>query len=179
MNAVRFFAVSALVAVMSGCASSPRHSCALTNEEGYCANMEETYSAAVQGNGSHENVLAGGGKSVSPRSVSGEAVFTGYPQAEARGMPVYTPPKPHRLWIAPWAEANGVLHGGEYVYYTTPGYWNYGTLGAPGEGSTVLGPVRPQDLGFQPVTDQNALENGRIEQRNGVVQPYQQMVPAQ
>lgn len=179
MNAVRLLPVALLVAAVSGCASTPRHSCQLTNEDGYCADMHETYDAAVSGNDSHENVLAGASKTAKAQSAAGEAVFTGYPQAEARGMPVYTPPKPQRLWIAPWAEANGTLHGGEYVYYTTPGYWNYGALGAPGEGANVMGPIKPQDIGFEPVTDQNALENGKVDERNGVVQPYQKMVPAQ
>ncbi len=177
MTILRIFTLTTLAVIISGCASSPRHSCALNDEEGYCADTEATYNAAVRGGGSRENVLANSGKASSTQSAAGDSVFTGYPQAEARGMPVYTPPKPHRLWVAPWAESGGVLHGGEYIYYTTPGYWNYGTLGAPGEGSNVLGPVRPQDLGFNPVTDRNALESGRVEQRNGVVQPYQQMVP--
>lgn len=63
------------------------------------------------------------------------------------GAPVYTPPTPRRVWIAPWTDQNGVIHAGEWVYFETPGSWNIGTLKKDGAiGGTQFGPTvaRPQ-----------------------------------
>jgi len=183
-------ALLASASMLSGCLSNaPKHSCPLNSEDGYCADLETVYGAAVRDQGSKENVLEGviepisDGKSDKPQTEAPapEAPvvhdeFTGFMAAQDRGMPVFTPPKPHRLWIAPWHDANKILHGGEYLYYTTPGHWNYGTLTSPGDGAEVMGPIKPQDLGFIPVvglSDEESLNNEPVEEHDGVVQPYQ------
>lgn len=79
-----------------------------------------------------------------------QEVFQGFAQPQESGSPVYTPPRVHRAWSAPWTDAEGRLHGGEYQYFTTAGGWNYGSLKANGQaGSAMMGPLRPSQVGFK------------------------------
>lgn len=81
-----------------------------------------------------------------------QEVFQGFAQPQESGSPVYTPPRVHRAWAAPWTDADGRLHGGEYQYFTTAGGWNYGSLKANGQaGSAMMGPLRPNQVGFKAV----------------------------
>lgn len=81
-----------------------------------------------------------------------QEVFQGFAQPQETGSPVYTPPRVHRAWAAPWTDADGRLHGGEYQYFTTAGGWNYGSLKSNGQaGSAMMGPLRPNQVGFKAV----------------------------
>lgn len=94
----------------------------------------------------------------------GIATRMGGPQAQA---PVYQPPRPWRVWLGPWVDANGDLRSGQYVWFVTPGHWYYagkvwplGRLGQP-TGNTfvkdgVLSPVPPTRLGFTPSLSRTA-----------------------
>lgn len=79
-----------------------------------------------------------------------QETFQGFAQPQETGSPVYTPPRVHRAWSAPWTDAEGRLHGGEYQYFTTAGGWNYGSLKASGQaGGAMMGPLRPNQIGFK------------------------------
>lgn len=145
------------LALLQACASSST-SCPLNNEDGYCASVEEVYSAAQTRAGNDENVMAngraGGGVHGGPVA-NGETIAAAHPLFDpgpGLGLagPIYMPAQPRRLWVAPWTDANGVMHSGEYLYFLKPGHWRYGPLRAPGAASGVLGPVAPSDLGFTP-----------------------------
>jgi hypothetical protein len=41
-------------------------------------------------------------------------------------------------------------------YFVVPGHFLYGGLEAPGTGSSLMGPVTPEALGFKPVKQNNA-----------------------
>jgi conjugal transfer pilus assembly protein TraV len=74
------------------------------------------------------------------------------PPVPTTGAPVFQQPRVMRVWVAPYVDADGNLRSGEFVYFATPGSWNYGTLRRPGSASGIFGPTRPTDLGFTPVT---------------------------
>ncbi|WP_018234307.1 TraV family lipoprotein [Thioalkalivibrio thiocyanodenitrificans] len=177
--------IGAVSLFAAGCASSPSYSCPLNSAEGYCKSLEDTHSAALGDFGSRENVHersgANGGQSAERQGVVGERVFPGFPMPDERGKPVYTPPSVHQLWIAPYQSAEGVLHGGEYLYFTTEGYWNFGTLTAPGEGAGVITPLRPENLGFNPKSPEAQTSSddadAEVRERAGIVQPHERLVP--
>lgn len=181
MTLSRLITFLGLSALFTGCAIiSPQHACPLNEEGGVCANMKQAY-AATKGPGAMRNTESlltreapskswfglRPGADPQPAVMSGalghganQEVFQGFAQPRESGSPVYTPPRVHRAWTAPWTDADGRLHGGEYTYFTTPGGWNYGTLRAPGQAGSamagargenhMLGPVRPTQLGFTP-----------------------------
>lgn len=85
--------------------------------------------------------------------------------------PVYQPPRPWRVWLGPWVDANGDLRSGQYVWFVTPGHWDYagqtwplrvradrrGThFGNAFVQEGVLAPVPPTRLGFTPSLSQQA-----------------------
>ncbi len=159
---IKPFAISLLaVSALSAC-SSVGYQCPLkTAENPRCATMDDTYSAAVKSpKYKGENVLVSEvemSQDAKDYPMSGNRPANavrapdpiGMPQPTDRGMPVYDPPKVFRAWVAPWTDAEGVLHAGSYAYFNTPGKWNYGTLKAEGEASGVFRPVKPDDYGFQ------------------------------
>jgi len=169
-----------IAALATGCASRPKHNCPLDDLDGRCASVQQTYEAAVSDGGDKEYALPKKDAPEQPVTtpVTGE-FFTPYTAAIERGAPVYQPPVPHRLWKAPTYDAGGLLHGGELIYYTTPGRWNYGTLTTPGQGAGVMGPLQPSDLGFTSLpADGKALDSAvDVETRNGVIQPYEHLTP--
>lgn len=182
----RLLPLLGLSALFAGCSIiSPQHACPLSEQGGTCANMNQAYAAsrgpgATKGNA--ESVLPLGKRETPSKSWFGlrpgaepqaavtdgtlghgsanQETFRGFAQPQESGSPVYTPPRVHRAWSAPWTDADGRLHGGEYTYFTTPGGWNYGSLKSPGQagaamgsargGSNMMGPVRPSQLGFTP-----------------------------
>ena len=136
------------VSMLAGC-STNQHLCPLEGaEEGSpaCRTMLETYEAA-------RNVPA----HAAPKLTVFDQVAPSTPQpttpivknmstptfASANGTPVYAPGKVHLGWTSPYTDAAGVMHGGEFVYFTTPGTWAYGTLNAPGAAAGLFSPVPP------------------------------------
>jgi type IV conjugative transfer system lipoprotein TraV len=183
--------IGAGLLVLAGCTTPPKHTCELNSKDGRCASLEQAYQVSSQMDdvSQFQNVFEAGAKT--PRaSGSARASFTpeGYAQPRDRGKPVFVPPKVHRVWTAPWTDAEGQLHGGEYVYFTTPGKWSYGSLRAPGEASGVFRPVLEDTYGFVPVApkvnerkDAPVTQNSEFTRqvganlptttRNGVTQP--------
>lgn len=150
-----------LTATLAACAGVEQR-CPLTNKDGACASMQETYEIARD----HGGMV--GGESVFDQSRDELFVKTGGQNPSALGVeqgstsnleidmgrhhlagPVYTPPRPYRVWIAPWTDANGLVHSGEHIFFVKPGNWNYGPLGAPGAAAGLLGPALPEDYGFE------------------------------
>jgi len=59
---------------------------------------------------------------------------------EFKAKPIYVPPEVVRVLIMPYEDDQGILHQGEFVYFTLkPGYW---TIAAKGEVQKVKKMVR-------------------------------------
>lgn len=155
-----------------------------------CAPVHNTYDDAVRAQGSWRPLWNVRGHSFGKKRKHGwfsgwfsdkhehkhlkpvhSVLVMGGPQAQA---PVYQPPRPWRVWLGPWVDANGDLRSGQYVWFVTPGHWYYagkiwplGRLGkhtghaAGNVGDTfvkdgVLAPVPPTRLGFTPSLSRQA-----------------------
>lgn len=77
------------------------------------------------------------------------------PIRRKEGRPIYKQAEPRQIWIPAWTDANGVLHGDKEVYTLKPGGWSYGSMKKAGAGSDVLGPVEPDQYGFEPVYEKD------------------------
>lgn len=149
----QIFALGLLTALMTGCMSNPLTRCPLDGDGNQnCTSMQEGYSAALGtplpsiGNGALPTYAEG--NSVAPQY----SAFDGYSQPRQVGAPVYQQAQVHRAWTAPWTDADGVMHGGEYVFFTTPGRWTYGSLKASGGASDIFRPASRQAFNVDPVT---------------------------
>lgn len=143
----------------TGCAS-PSYECELKpNETGKCASMADSYRAAnrVQGSSSkRESVFDNAKEAERAAQVAANQPYfrgqeSGFPDQGEVGMPVYKQPQVHRVWVAPYVDADGNLRSGEYTYFATPGEWNYGSTTRSGQASGIFGPAKPGDYGFNPV----------------------------
>ena len=149
--------LTGLGVALSGC-STPGYKCPLNDTGDDCASMSSAYSAALQAE--RGGGFATGSFGKEPVSVfkrfgakpASQPVqqqgFTGYPADAPHGGPVYEQAQVHRVWSAPWTDASGVLHGGEYMYFTTPGHWRYGETMAAGKASGIFTPVKPTAFGI-------------------------------
>lgn len=186
MEVARALLMTGLVA-LSGCSMiEPAHRCPLDNTDaGACASMPDSYKASLRAQG-HERESVFEAKDAAPGQRPDK--FASFPAPALTGMPVYQQGKVYRVWRAPWVDANGVLHAGEYVYFATPGQWNYGTLRKAGDASDLMGPVKPGALGFNPVVTPakstasqpqsqpgSGTQASRTESVEGVTQPYKKL----
>lgn len=188
MKKIVFIGVA--VFALTGCVSSPKHECPLSDKGGRCASIDRAYQAAkgVEDVSQFQSIF----EAEKPRpNLSNPYTSAGYAQPAERGKPVFVPSKVHRAWTAPWTDSDGHLHGGEYVYFTTPGKWSYGSLRAPGEASGVFQPVMPDTYGFKPVSakkqerkdvaqqpgTQSRAAGGTVAGRtmNGITQPQESL----
>jgi type IV conjugative transfer system lipoprotein TraV len=144
-----------VLAALSGCStfSSPAYECELPdNPKGKCASMEQAYAAVkrMDPNSRTSSVF----DSRSTKAETDRPFFQGreaeMPATGQQGTPVFSQPKVHRVWVAPYVDADGNLRTGEYTYFNTAGKWNYGTTRAPGAASGAFGPAKPDNLGFVP-----------------------------
>lgn len=143
-----------LASALTGCAISAPHECPLDDTgTGSCASMQTAYSAAQAPVRSGSTSLFEGKavQAAAPGDPVKPAIgaLSNYPVPD-QAMPVFQQPKVFRPWLAPYVDADGVLHAGEYAYFSTPGQWNYGELRKPGAGGAVMGPAKPWDTGFVP-----------------------------
>jgi hypothetical protein len=189
-------------AMIQGCAMGVKPECPMdATGTGGCSSMQAAYSAAQRPVRADDTSLFD--DKPAPQSAStGPAVpaigaLSKFPEPD-KAMPVFQQPKVYRPWLAPYVDADGVLHAGEYAYFSTPGRWNYGELHKPGEGSVVMGPAKPWDIGFVPreadnpntpktsapppptpsSTQGGATSNstqGGAASSNSIVQPYQRL----
>jgi len=147
--------------VLGGCMSIP-HECPLGEE---CVGVADVYEAAIANEGTQDSVLNTDTRAKS--SSDPEAVkdvieqWRPYSGGSLTDKPVYQPPKPIRIWVAPWRGDDGILRSGEYLYVTSPGHWHYGDLRSEGAGAGILRPsfgehdVRPSQL---PVSSQDRVQ---------------------
>lgn len=137
-----------------------------------CNPVHYNYQSAVADNG-WEGWQAGRDRYRKPESGKPEPASAGsvgkrlggakIPEGDAVSGPVYTPPQPWRVWLAPYSRGDGTLESGTYVWFTSPGHWTY--LGrswaappfaskapgdAPAGGANMISPVPPSALGFVP-----------------------------
>lgn len=145
-----------VLAALSGCASfsSPPYDCELSDAPGAkCASMEQAYAAVKRADPAVRSQSVFDAKAA--RAETDRPFFQGreaeMPQVGQQGMPVFSQPKVHRVWVAPYVDADGNLRTGEYTYFNTTGKWNYGTTRAAGGASGIFGPAKPDNLGFTPV----------------------------
>jgi type IV conjugative transfer system lipoprotein TraV len=178
---LKFAATLPILGALSGCATDPPYNCPLQEvEEGIempCTSMHSVYSRARAMEGTipaRDSIMD---PSLDPNAQPPEksmsrrerrrmekemkknpppprpnAQLSMYPEPGQVGMPVFKQPRVHRVWVAPYVDADGNLRSGEYAYFSTPGEWNYGSLRQQGSGAsgTMFGPLRPEDLGFNP-----------------------------
>ena len=65
-------------------------------------------------------------------------------------VPLRTPPDVLRVWIAPWEDTNGALHGGNYIYLVVnSGRWIFGNKEVEESGNIIP---------LESVTDGNTAE---------------------
>lgn len=141
-------------ALLQGCAiGKHEHECPLDETgTGNCSSMQATYAASLAPVRTNSISLFDSKDAGAQAPVAGKPVAAAlgvYP-APDKAMPVFQQPKVFRPWLAPYVDADGVLHAGEYAYFNTPGQWNYGELRKPGAGGAVMGPAKPWDTGFVP-----------------------------
>lgn len=152
MTTSKLTAVLALASLISGC-SFIDHRCPLGGGGGpECRSMHQSYNDANQ---MQAMPLGAETPAFAPRAGAArgpELAFQGFPQPRQAGAPVYEPARVHRAWTAPWTDADGNLHAGEYVYFTTPGRWAYGGLKSPGEASGIFRPRRASDASLEVTT---------------------------
>lgn len=179
--------------VLAGCSSTGAQRCPI-DQDGYpsCNSMEEVFEHALNEDGDHLSVvpkITSEDEDVVSRSRelykkanpygshyqnhSAPSVTSGIPHKSHiehpyQSKPVYVPEQVHRAWFSPW-ENNKTknLHSAEQVYFTTPGYWNFGTLNKTGSlGNAMLEPLAPDELGFSP-----DFSNQEVNIKNNHVQP--------
>lgn len=155
----KFVLPATLALLTAACAGTQPYRCPMdgTGDPAACASMQDAYKGALSNGaftGDHLSVVGTAGKpaeEASARVKYEQYQAMGWAQPADKGTPIYQEARKYRMWTAPWTDANGILHAGEYVYFTTPGGWNYGSLKDPGKGAGILGPIMPEQYGFNPV----------------------------
>lgn len=157
--------LAALVA-LTGCATS-KYKCDLGNE---CIDVYDIYDATLTDGGNKETVVPDLDRSGKPfknasnskskkgsdGAVLGLQSFEPYSGGSMTDKPVYQPPRPIRVWLAPWqvdldseTQAEPVLMSGQFMYVTVPGFWTMGTLKDAGGmgGPLMLEPYSTEQQG--------------------------------
>lgn len=168
-------AIIAMAVVLTGC--STQHTCKLGTE---CYGLDDAYKAAVENAGNHETVFPeynskGKGspsKKIESESSLGVQSFKAFQGLRLTDKPVYQPPKPVRIWIAPWqaslesyTQTDPVLMGGQFMYATIPGHWTMGELRKNGGlGKTLQ--LEPYNL----KEEQDHTSNNRVQPKQRLVE---------
>ncbi len=177
MKLISLLISSLFVVGLSGCATP--HACPLpANPNAHCASVLDTLSLAkkvpknyrgtsifevnaddLNRNDSRDNGMPvyydENGQLVLKLASPSDEYKNALPIARKEGMPIYRQAEPREIWLSPWTDANGVLHGDKEVYTLKPGGWNYGSMKRANAGSDVMGPVNPDDYGFDPIYDKD------------------------
>lgn len=119
-----------------------------------CAGMPLALKGAKAGTGGSVSALLDDKGRLVPRElIEGRpatplsAVGSTEPYRNKSGDPVFEPPKKFEVWASAFVDGNGNLHDGHHAWFTTPGRWKYGTVGASGPvGDNTLRPALPTDL---------------------------------
>lgn len=163
--------------VLSGCSvmssqRTPDYECSLHDvTRAKCASMADSYKASKQMGRSDassvQSVFEGSGAAVAGQGAPMLSnTPSNFPEPGQTGAPVFQQPKVMRAWVAPYVDADGNLRSGEYVYFSTPGQWNYGTMKSPGAaGAAMFEPSKASSLGFTP--DLQTTSGSRVPQPMG------------
>lgn len=143
---------------LAGCAITPHHRCRLGVYNPECHSMQDVYNKAIRAPADvsdMQQVMKADPSHPLPRGAVPAPVGnngSGYTDPGKVGEPVFQEPQVHRVWIAPYVDADGNLRSGEYTYFSTPGAWAYGSLRSPGDASasTMFAPTKSNALGFKP-----------------------------
>lgn len=134
-----------LVSPLALNACAVMYECQLGEE---CYNTEDAYNAAVSGGGNSESVMPYGPVKESKEDEESEGIKQGewqpYSGSRLTDRPVYQPPQPRRIWIAPWRE-DGILRAGQFIFVVQPGYWNMGQMDEDGVAAQLLSPVSSEN----------------------------------
>lgn len=160
-------AMAVLAQGLSGCTTiQPIDNCAiLENGENVCASYEEAYYSSVmadrdnRGEYIYDDLPDDVKKDLAEKGELALRHKKGFASPPYAGAPVWQPGQAFRMWAAP-VKSGEVLTGGGYVYFSTEGKFNYGTLKNDGNGSGLFHPLRPEELGFYPV---NELPEGAVQ----------------
>jgi type IV conjugative transfer system lipoprotein TraV len=162
----RLTLLTAVVLTFTGCTSVPPYTCRLGEFNENCHTMQEVYGKAKTTpgqTGKLEQVMRPDPQHPLPPPAPPMPVAnhgTAYAEPGEVGRPVFKEPQVHRVWIAPYVDADGNLRSGEYTYFSTPGEWNYGTTTAQGAAgsSTMFAPTKGGNtaLGFTPASKSGA-----------------------
>lgn len=177
------------LSVLSGCSLTPESQSCPIDEYGYpkCASTEEVFDNAMKEKGDHLSVLEKESttrereaiasreraaiennkiNSSNNQPVKQNLQYSGTTEHPYKEKPVYSPEKVHRIWFSPWKDEKNNLHSSENIYFTTPGYWNYGGLNKNGvAGGAILRPLEPdseqelKDAKIKFEEQQNSLKN--------------------
>lgn len=151
MNRILTISAALALFVLTGCATKP-YACPLKKGAQHCGSMQEVYDVARKAprNVERQDIY----ETAHHERAAASPTFSQQTPADQPeiGQPVFKQPRVHRVWIAPYVDANGNLRTGEYTYFNTPGEWNYGTTREAGDASSAtFGPQKPESLGFTPV----------------------------
>lgn len=143
---VRFMKISLPVLVLAGIAgcATVGPQCPLKKGPG-CRSVTQVYQDAREASPN----LSGQWVPKAPASSAAAAgpdwsAPTEYSEPGQVGEPIFREPHVYRVWIAPFVDADGNMHSGQYVYFSTPGEWLYGGLERSGEATPGLfGPLPP------------------------------------
>lgn len=116
-----------IVLSLGGCASSltglggSDHLACKAPDGVTCASLSGVYANAVENNlpGLQKTHPAAKTPLAAAKKTSHETGITG--ETPTSGDPVFSKPHVMRLWIAPWADAEGDLHDQSYLYVVTNG----------------------------------------------------------
>jgi type IV conjugative transfer system lipoprotein TraV len=156
----RLTLLTTTVVAFAGCTSTPPYTCKLGEFNPNCHTMQQVYGQAKTTpgqTGSLEQIMRPDPAHPMPPAAPPMPMANRggvYAEPGEVGAPVFKEPEVHRVWIAPYVDADGNLRSGEYTYFSTPGAWNYGTSTTRGSAaaSTMFAPTKNinGDLGFTP-----------------------------
>lgn len=170
---------------LGGCADTP-HQCPLEKGPG-CESTTQVYNDARRADPEAGGQWVPHGSDV-PAAGPDWGGASAYAEPGQVGEPIFREPRVYRVWVAPFTDADGLLHSGQYVYFSTPGQWRYGELHAPGAATPGLyGPLPPaspsEDKGKvttltvpsgKPPAPSTAQKDTTV---NGITQPKETLTP--
>lgn len=182
-NLIVLLAVSGVISACSSASTRPgSYACPLNTSDpsAPCASIQDAYSASnkvapnpgykVQSVFDH-NAKQRSDSSATALGTNPKGYFANGAQpvptvGSQEGNPIFRQPKAMKAWTAPYVDADGKLHSGEYTYFNTPPQWNYGTLKQKGSAGSVYGPADPSNLGFDPSMAPNATQQSARQRGN-------------
>lgn len=166
---LKYLSILPVFAFLIGCATP--YTCELGMD---CMDLNDAYEAALGGGGNKETLIPNSvreqkqsrpldegrvlkktkaGTYLNAPAVTQSWNKSQYGGSKLQDKPVYMPPKPLRIWIAPWVdedEEGSRLLSGQFMYITIGGEWTMGQMGQSGRaGASMFEPwvPKPKDEG--------------------------------